>query len=334
MEYGYRKENLAKFTGGLKPKERKEQDLKNARIIIANRSFVFKNLHELPKIDVLICDEVHQCTASSTLEYIENCPAKIKIGCSGTIPKEKFNYWTLLGTFGKVLYREEVTKLQSQGFISKLRITLLDICHQEIQNNRHYLFHTDSLHKYKPDENGNSEVLFNEAFAAEQDFYEKKSFELYEPVLKYLNNLDGNIMVLFDRIETGKNLFEQTKELVTNKTAYYIDGSTDVKEREFARQECEKSGNNILVGNVSVIGTGINIKRLSHIVFLCNSKSHSRTIQAIGRVLRLHSSKNEAHLIEVRYNFKYSQRHYDERFQLYRETYGKRRPDEIINLTI
>ena len=39
---------------------------------------------------LLICDEAHQCTAQATKDFIEKCSAKIKIGCSGTLPKDKF----------------------------------------------------------------------------------------------------------------------------------------------------------------------------------------------------------------------------------------------------
>jgi superfamily II DNA or RNA helicase len=51
---------------------------------------VFKNPARLPAFDVLVCDEAHQCTAQATRDFIEKCPAKIKIGCSGTLPKDKF----------------------------------------------------------------------------------------------------------------------------------------------------------------------------------------------------------------------------------------------------
>jgi superfamily II DNA or RNA helicase len=54
------------------------------------------------------------------------------------------------------------------------------------------------------------------------------------------------------------------------------------------------------------MSTGINIKRLTNIVFLTSSKSFSRTIQSIGRTLRLHDSKTEAHLIDVSWKMKYS----------------------------
>ena len=64
------------------------------------------------------------------------------------------------------------------------------------------------------------------------------------------------------------------------------------------------------------------------------SKSFSRIIQSIGRALRLHFSKKEAHVVDVRFNFKYSKKHYDERLKYYKEVYGKKQPDEVINIEI
>ena len=334
LDYGYNKENLAKFCGAMKAKERKQQDLKHAQIIIANRQYVFSNASKLPKIDILVVDEVHTATANVSKEFIQKCGARVKVGCSGTIPKGKFARWDLLGLFGNVVYREEVTDLQDQGFVSKLKITVLDIMHKGVESNRHCLFHIDSLHKYKPDELGNSEVFFNEAYTAELEFYKKSSYELYEPVMSYLNGLDENILVLFDRIETGKNIFDMAQKLVTSKKAFYIDGSTEITLREDARQAFEQSGNNILVGNVSIVGTGINIKRLKHVVFIASTKSFSRVIQSIGRILRLHNTKDEAHLIDIVLNTKYSRRHYAERLKYYKEVYHKKKPDEVIKFEV
>jgi superfamily II DNA or RNA helicase len=54
------------------------------------------------------------------------------------------------------------------------------------------------------------------------------------------------------------------------------------------------------------MSTGVNIKRLTNLVFLTSSKAFARTIQSIGRTLRLHSSKQKAHLIDLSWNTKYS----------------------------
>lgn len=331
MDYGYSKYELTKFTAGLKSYEKFNPD---AKIIIANRQYVFKNTDKIPKIDVLICDEVHQCCAEATKDFIERLNCKIKIGCSGTLPRDKYQKWQLVGMFGRVVYTEDIVKLQDEGYISKLKITLLKITDSVVENDRNYLFHTNSLRKYCPDEFGYSDIAFDEANKAEHEYFEKHYADLYKPVFEYLFNLSSNTLILFDRIEVGKNIFEYAKQLYAGKKeVFYIDGSIDVKDREEARDNFEKCDGNLLIAQTATFSTGINIKRLTNLVFLTSSKSFSRTIQSIGRTLRLHSSKTEAHLIDVSWNFKYSKRHLDERLKIYKEMYHKK-PDEVIKFTV
>ncbi len=331
IDYGYSQYELTRFTAGLKKHEAFNPD---AKIIIANRQYIFKNINKLPKVDILICDEVHQCTSESTKEFIERLNCKIKIGCSGTIPRDKYQRWQLIGMFGRIVYTEDIIKLQESGFISKLNITLLKIIDNVVENDRNMLFHTNSLRKYRPDETGYSEIEFDEAVKAEDEYFVKHYKDLYKPVFEYLFNLNTNTLILFDRIEIGKNLFEYAKELYLNKKdVFYIDGSINVKDREFARESFEKCDGNLLIAQSSIMSTGVNIKRLTNLVFLTSSKSFSRVIQSIGRTLRLHESKDAAHLIDVSFNFKYSQRHLNERLKLYKEMYNKK-PDKIYTFEI
>ena len=334
LDYGFNKHELAKFTGGMSKKEKMEHDVNLAKIVIANRQYVFKNKNMLPKFDCLICDEVHQCNASSSAELIENMDCKLKIGCSGTLPQDKYQLNNLIGLFGRIVFKEQITNLQNQGFISKLEITLLDIFDSVVDKDRQLLFNLNSVNKFHQDDLSEGDIFFNDAFNAELEHYKKFYIDIYTPVLKYLSSIDENILVLFDKIEVGKNVFELAKRIVPSKKAHYIDGSTPVEEREHIRSELEQNGNNILIGNVAVVGTGINIKRLNTIVFLINTKSHSRILQSIGRILRLHSTKDVARLIDVKVNYKYSTKHYNERLKFYKQFYKKSRPDKIVNLTI
>lgn len=333
LDYGYSRYELAKFTGGMKKNELKQQDVNSAKIVIANSQFVFKNKKNLPRFDAIIVDEVHVAAADKTAEFINELECGIKIGCSGTLPRENYYLNNLMGIFSKVVFREKIVNLQDKGYIANLKITLLDITHRKIGADRNILFNMKSFVKYNPDD-VNTEIQFNDAYNEELEFYKTNYMELYKPVLEYLNTLNENILVLFDRIETGKNIFEYSKEINAGRNVYYIDGSTDVKVREEIRSIFENSGNNILFGNAAVMSTGVNIKRLSHLVFLINTKSFSRTIQSIGRILRLHSCKKEAHLVDIKFNFKYSDKHYRDRLQYYRENYNKKQPDEIIKLEI
>ena len=128
-------------------------------------------------------------------------------------------------------------------------------------------------------------------------------------------------------------MYEYAKELYSDKNVYYIDGSVDVHVREEIRKNFEKSDGNLLIAQNAVMSTGVNIRRLSNLVFLTSSKAFSRTIQSIGRTLRLHASKDKAHLIDLSWNTKYSQKHLEERLQIYKKMYNKK-PDKIIELLL
>ena len=329
LDYGYKETDLTRFTAGMKGKDAFNKD---AKIIIANRQYIFSNLEKLPKVDILVADEAHQAVAESTSNFIEQLNCKIKVGCSGSLPRDPYKKWLLIGLFSKIVYTEGIVKLQDEGYISKLKITVLRIQDQAIENDRNILFNMHTVNKYHADDP--TDILFNDAYNAELDYFNKNYSSLYSPVLSYLSKLEENILVLFDRIEVGKNIFSLAKDLMPNKDVLYIDGLVAINEREKIRAKLESSGTNILFAQSTVFSTGINITRLNHIVFLFNTKSFSRVLQSIGRTLRLHKSKSEAHLIDIVYNYKYSSKHFKERLDIYKKMYNKPKPDEVIKLTI
>lgn len=257
----------------------------------------------------------------------------MKIGCSGTLPRDKFQKWKILGMFSKIVYQKKITDLQDAGNISKLRITLLKIIDKYVESNTDLLFNLNSTKKFRPDEFGFSDIAFDDASRAENEYFVKHYKELYVPVFEYVKNLNSNTLILFDRIEIGQNLFEYAKELYQNKNVFYIDGSIAVKDREEIRANFEKSDGNLLFAQTTTFSTGISIKRLSNLIFLTGSKSFSQVLQSIGRTLRLHESKTEAHLIDISWNFKYSHRHLAERLKIYKDAYNKK-PDEVITFEI
>ena len=237
--------------------------------------------------------------------------------------------------FGRVVFTEEITHLQDQGFISKLDITLLKIRDKAVDQDKHLLFSLNSEVKFNADAvaSGESDVMFNDAYIAEKEYFSKWYKDLYKPAFEYLVGLKTNTLMLFDRIDIGTNLYEYAKELYSGKSVFYIDGSVDVHKREEIRAKFEESDGNLLIAQNAVMSTGVNIKRLSNLVFLTSSKSFSRTIQSIGRTLRLHESKDKAHLIDLSWNTKYSQKHLEERLKIYKKMYSKK-PDRIVNLEV
>jgi superfamily II DNA or RNA helicase len=300
----------------------------DAQIIITNRQYLFSNIDRLPKIDAIINDEVHQSKPDSqTLNVVDNMfDCKIKVGLSGTLPRHKYSKLSLVGSFGRIVYVETITDLQEQGYITKLKINVLSIKDKDIEKDRNCLFHEHSFVKFALD--GSSGIDFNAAYDAEIDYINKNYVKLYSPILDILNNLEGNTLVLFDRIEFGQNMFSMTKESMFNKSVHYIDGQTPIIERENGRSMMETSNNNIMFGQCSILSTGINIKNLTNLVLMVSTKSFSRILQSIGRTLRLHQDKDYAQLYDISFNFKYSQKHFKERINIYKEMYHKK-PDSI-----
>ena len=316
-------------------KEKQENDIANAKIVIANRQYVFKNRDKLPKFDVLFADEAHTAVADSTREFIDSLDAKVKIGCSGTLPRDKYAAWQLAGMFGKTLYRVGITELQEQGFISDVDITLVKVRSKQIDDDRSLLFSLNTEVKFNKEavEAGESDVMFNDAYIAEKEYFNTWYKDLYKPVFEYLMSLNSNTLMLFDRIDIGTGLYEYAKELYSDKNVFYIDGSVDVHERERIRALFEQSDGNLLIAQNAVMSTGVNIKRLTNLVFLTSSKSFVRTIQSIGRTLRLHNDKDCAHIIDLSWNTKYSQRHLAERLKIYKQMYSKK-PKQVVELEI
>lgn len=331
LDYGYDPNLVTRFTAGLKKKDRFNPE---AKIIVANRQYMFGHADSLPRIDVLIADEAHSTAnpKSSTFEFVDRLNCRIKIGCSGTLPREKYQRLSLIGLFSRIIYSEDIVNLQNKGYLTKLDISLLSVTDHLVENNRNILFNLHSNVHYS--EGG--DIAFNESFNSEIEYITNNFYTLYEPVLKYVSdNLKGNILILFDRIEFGKNMYEAAKEdKLRGSDIYYVDGTVPVDDREKVRAIFEKSDNNILFAQSVTFSVGINIKNLNNIVFMFSGKSLVKVIQAIGRTLRLHSNKNVANLIDVCFNFKYSRKHLKERLKLYRDFYNKQRPDRIIRLDI
>ena len=329
LEYGFKKEDVTKLTAGLKKTEKFNED---AKIIIANRQYLFKNKEKLPKIDILVCDEAHQCAEykSATYQFIECLNAKIKIGCSGTLPRDKFKRWSLMGLFSKILYTEDIVNLQNQGYLSKMKLTVYYIDDKVVSSDKNISFNEDSNQKYV--EGG--DISFNKSYSDELEYIKKNCLDLYKPVIEYIKNLDGNTLVLFDRIEFGKNLFDTIKTLCPNKTVYYIDGEVRSDIREDIRSKIEETNDIILVAQTATTSTGVNFKNLRRIVFSFQTKSTTQIVQSIGRSLRLHQDKDFSEIIDVVFKFKYSKKHFAERRKIYNEFYNIKKPDKVVKIEL
>ena len=342
LEYGYKPDEVCRFSGSTKAKDKKH--VKTAAIVIANSTYCLQHISEIGKIDMVIGDEAHKTFNHGTAGFsvLENflLETKLRVGLSGTLPKG-FKFWQMVGLTGPKVFDASVTELQEQGFLSNCSITSLSVEVKDVMSNREYLFHPNSIYKVNSvDETGMALVGSGDPFRAEQKYMVDNCEKLFQPVLNYIvseTTLNDNTIVLFDRTEMGERLFNYLSLLkernIIDRTPLFIDGSIPVAERERVRKYVENNTGCLLLGQSSILSTGINIKSLSKLVLFVGGKSMARTIQSIGRILRLKDGK-QAEVLDVVYSMKYSRKHRTERKRLYKEFYNKSKFDNVVDISI
>lgn len=283
-------------------------------IIITNAQWVLLHGDKTPYIDMIIADEVHTCKANSEIsKLIKTVDIPFKFGCTGTLPKLVKDQWNIAGIFGPILDELEVETLQNKNVLAQVNLKPIKFCHRVKEN-----------FKKLYDANGNQIDILE---AAQKEYqYESQFLGEYLPTNEKICELaagliakkpEWNVLVLFDYIAQGKQLFNASK----HQNKFYIDGSIEVSERQKIVNTMDNSGGNILFGNSKCIGTGLTIKRVNVIILCIIGSSSTKTIQAIGRGMQRKADKSTVHVFDVLHNYKYSQKHFKKRAQNYLKYY-------------
>ena len=242
----------------------------------------FQSIYGLQKgwyrqFDGVIGDECHNFKAKVLQGIMKKCPdAKWRFGFSGTLDGKNVNQLILEGHFGPVFRTTSSSDLMEKGFLAQLNVNI------------HILKHP---HRTFPTYNDEIEYLGE---CDERNHY----------ICELANELKGNVLVLFTRVEGhGIPLHERMQEL-THRPTHIVHGGTDVHQRERVREVAETSHNNIIFGSYGTMSTGVNIKNLHHVVFASPSKSRIRVLQSIGRGLRKGKGKDECMLYDIADDFR------------------------------
>jgi superfamily II DNA or RNA helicase len=135
-------------------------------------------------------------------------------------------------------------------------------------------------------------------------------------------SLKGNTLILFAYVEKhGKHLYEIIKEKHPN--TYFVSGDIDAAEREKIRALVETENDLKIVASFGVFSTGTNMKRLNNMIFTHSTKSRIRTMQSLGRGLRLGEGKLDCTLFDIGDDISYKNKrnytlnHMIERIKMY-----------------
>lgn len=280
-----------RWTGKIKP------DL-TADVIISNSGLITKRLDShawIENVDLLICDEVHKCTAGSKLsKLVSKVRTQHKFGLTGTLPDNQFDAWYILGKFGPIIYSKTSASLREDKYLSPADIKIIKVGYKD-----------------------KVEKTSDNAYVCELNFIYSSAFR--NKVLGQLcTKLKNNTLLLINHIRHGETLVQEFSRIPgLDKEIHFIQGAIEVDERDRVKQLMEAKDNIICIAMSSIFSTGVNIRNLHNIIFGAGGKAFIRTVQSIGRGLRLHESKNKLTIIDIHDDLKYGNRHADARKAIY-----------------
>jgi len=242
-------------------------------------------------IEGVVCvmvDEVHMAKADALKTLLTGVFAKVPIrwGLTGTIPKAKFEAQSLFVSLGPVISKLSASELQDQGVLAQCHVNIVQLKDEvEFTNYQSELKHLlEDTHRL-------------DAIA--------------QLILKIKET--GNVLVLVDRVNAGKEIVSRLPDSV------FVSGATHMNERKEEYDEIATSTNKIIVATYGVAAVGINIPRIFNLVLLEPGKSFVRVIQSIGRGIRKAEDKDFVQIWDITSSCKFAKRHLTQRKAFYKE---------------
>jgi len=236
----------------------------------------------------IIIDEAHQAKADALKELLTGVMSTVPIrwGLTGTIPKEQYAAQALFCTIGPVIHRLSARELQEQGVLSQCHVNVI-----QLQDNSEFTNYQSEL-----------------KFLLENKPRMDKLAEMIRAIA-----LEGNTLVLVDRINAGQELVSRIPDSV------FINGDVKSDKRKEEYDEVATSANKIIVATYGVAAVGLNIPRIFNLVMIEPGKSFVRVIQSIGRGVRKAEDKDFVQIWDITSSCKFSKRHLTKRKEFYRE---------------
>ena len=242
----------------------------------------------LDGVQTIIIDEVHQAKADVLkkllTQNLKNAP--IRWGLTGTIPKEQFEFQSILASIGPVINQISAKELQDKGVLSKCHVNVVQLLDTNVYNS-----YQEEL-KY---------LVTNK--------------ERVKYLAKMCNGIkdSGNTLILVDRISAGEQLREAIPDSV------FIKGDVKLKDRKEQYDEIKEADNKVLIATYGVASVGINIPRIFNLVLIEPGKSFVRVIQSIGRGVRKAKDKDFVQIWDLTSTCKFAKRHLTQRKKFYKE---------------
>jgi len=213
----------------------------------------------------------------------------MRVGLTGTIPKDPLDKANLVAGFGPLVYEVKAHDLQKQNILSTININIFELLYP-----KEFIYAFIDWHE---------ETIFL------QDNIMYKNF-----MKALISNLTGNTLILMKNVDPAE-------ELSIFLDCDYISSKLNVTKRQEKFNQFVHGGNLISVGTYSLLSTGIDIVHIHNLILAPTAgKSFTKTIQAIGRGLRRKGGQKEhVTVIDLSSNLKFDKKHIKSRKEYYTE---------------
>lgn len=225
----------------------------------------------LRNINFLIIDEGHHSSATSYQELCKHLPnTKYRLGTTATVKRDDGMDPVMFSLIGPIVYSIDAKALEEKGYLMRPNITFMDM-----REKHGYVFGQEYHEVYT------EAVVDNEV----------RNMEIVN-LLK--THQDKKILVLTTRIEHGEKLMNELFPQHGIKDAFFLHGSVDTETRKKKFANFKEGDLRVLVGTISIFAEGVDIPDLDGAINASANKGEVKTIQVLGRILRMIEGKKEA----------------------------------------
>lgn len=255
IDYGIPEQFIGKVYTGFKQWD-------NA-IVLSTWQTLKNNHDKIPMYDCMIGDECHQNQAHELKKIFSKSRAKYRLGFTGTLPDHITDLYNIKAFLGPVLKEYPSGLLAEQGYIAKCNVKAINI---------HYPLGLQA-NDYKG--------------IKDEVFHSRRRLGIISELVK---ETDDNILLLVSYIAEGDKLVKLLNRR-SDKEVVFLSGKDKTDVREEWRQKMMNGRNIALIATYGIFQQGINIPNLKYAMLASPTKSKIRTLQSVGRTLRVHENK-------------------------------------------
>tara|TARA_R110000851_G_scaffold241146_2_gene393769 strand:+ start:78 stop:725 length:648 start_codon:yes stop_codon:yes gene_type:complete len=207
---------------------------------------------------------------------------------TATVPKDPIAKLNLITGLGPVIDETSISELIEQGFLTPPVIQIMKAPKVELQPDFDY------------------RSVYEECITENE-----KRNELIQEIVEKVSEKPSKTLILVKDLKHAQKLHDMLPG------SYKLEGKDSLEQREKIVNEFKSKKSSIIIGT-TIFQTGIDIPEITHLINARGLKSEIATIQALGRALRTHKSKQQVYIYDFMDDAPYLTQHSKHRIRAYK----------------